>query len=374
MASSFVFFLAPTKGVLPWPSQTSFIRKIATRVGVLEGRTTRRRCESPFEQISGVLNRCPSEMEQPNKWLSSLIGGVSRRHFSASTNYRKRLRNPFWRRNGFYLWQRKRLKHMHLRQRKNRHIWPRYKDANEKQTYRKDQDATTTTGLIWKFSKHNLMLSMKRLSLYGRLIRGLHVQDALDWLASIPVVRVNPIFNLVSHARNECVSNFGADPSRLYLHGVEANKKPPVKYMKMFKPQAMGDSGVSFTCSWRNTLIIRLRERPLGELFHKLYILKEVPRSLSVDMRLSLHEHRVSKNAIRLWYPYLSAYTRHRHRKELKRLDASRQFDYHAERRQWIERYESTLLRRENELRTSRGLKPKDHLDVSEQLSYDSSS
>eukprot|EP00922_Rhytidocystis_sp_ex-Travisia-forbesii_P054719 GHVS01081077.1.p1 GENE.GHVS01081077.1~~GHVS01081077.1.p1 ORF type:complete len:401 (+),score=65.21 GHVS01081077.1:416-1618(+) len=280
------------------------------------------------------------------------------RHFSVSRNYNKKMGKPFWRRKGYYPWRIQIITRMNMLRRRNKHIWPRRADERE-DPVTKDK----ASGSLWKYSKTDLLLSMKRIALYGRLLKGLHVQDALDWLAAIPVVRLNPIFNLISYARNDCIVNFGADPCRLYIHSVEANRKPAQKYVRFFRVYNVGDVGYSMISSWRNTCIVRLRELPINEYYHKLYILKEVPRSMAADMRVCLHEKRVGPSAYREWYPYLNSYTRFNHKRRLKWLDRTRQFDYFASRKEWIQKYTSTLLRRQTEIRASRGLEAKPTLD-----------
>jgi len=79
---------------------------------------------------------------------------------------------------------------------------------------------------------------------------------------------------------------------------------------------------------------------------------------MACDMRLALHEHRVSQDMIKDWAPYLTAHSRFFHRKELKWLDSTRQFDYYEARREWIQRYQANLLRASSEAREARGLPP----------------
>lgn len=77
---------------------------------------------------------------------------------------------------------------------------------------------------------------------------------------------------------------------------------------------------VSFLKSYRYSVAVRLRELPLHEYFHRLFILKQVPRSLGHDMRLALHQQQLPQEAARDWLPYLDAPTRSQH----KRVGSSR--------------------------------------------------
>ena len=56
---------------------------------------------------------------------------------------------------------------------------------------------------------------------------------------------------------------------------------------------------------------------------------------MAQDMRLALAQNQVSSQMQKEWAPYLSATTRFRHRKELKWLDSTRQFDYYKAGSRW---------------------------------------
>lgn len=43
---------------------------------------------------------------------------------------------------------------------------------------------------------------------------------------------------------------------------------------------------------------------PMNEYFHKVYIMKEVPRSVTLDMRMALRDGRAPRSYEREWAPY----------------------------------------------------------------------
>eukprot|EP00386_Alphamonas_edax_P001752 GDKI01005252.1.p1 GENE.GDKI01005252.1~~GDKI01005252.1.p1 ORF type:complete len:315 (-),score=60.11 GDKI01005252.1:333-1277(-) len=255
-------------------------------------------------------------------------------------------RSWYWRKTGWWEWRRRIMhaknKSLHAR----RHIWPRYEDPLE-------DPPKKGGGHVWKFKKTGIKFSARRIVDWARLTKGLHLQDAIDWLAAIPVNRLQPIFELLKYAQKQIMNDFQGDPGRLYVQGIEYNYGQPLKYLRY---HARGHFGL--VRSWRNTIILRVRELPLNEYYHRLYVMAKCPRSLPMDMRVALHEKRVGPEAIREWWPYLTASTRFKHRKNLKWLDCTRQFDYYSTRRDWITRYQANLLRRTNEMRQSRGLAP----------------
>merc|ERR1719450_929601 len=104
--------------------------------------------------------------------------------------------------------------------------------------------------------------------------------------------------------------------------------------------------------------MIRVRQMPIEEFFHRVFIYNKVPRSVAADMRLALQQGRVSPQMMKDWAPYLCAHSRFWHRKDLKWLDSTRQFDYYEARREWIRRYKANLLRGSAEAREARGLTP----------------
>eukprot|EP00928_Gymnodinium_smaydae_P053418 TRINITY_DN37408_c0_g1_i1.p1 TRINITY_DN37408_c0_g1~~TRINITY_DN37408_c0_g1_i1.p1 ORF type:complete len:370 (-),score=46.60 TRINITY_DN37408_c0_g1_i1:33-1079(-) len=230
--------------------------------------------------------------------------------------------------------------------RKKRHIWPRGpSDAEEAPIFRgKDE------GVI-QFREKQIVLGLKRLTTFAKLIRGRHLQDAIDWIESLARMQTKPILKLLRHALKECSERHGKDPARLYVY----NAHPLMgTYVKSIKRHIQGRYGV--VKSPRHSFEVQVREMPLEEFFHRLYIRGKVPRSLAADMRLALHERRVSGQMVKEWSPYLCANSRFFHRKELKWLDSTRQFHYYEARREWIDRYRAQLLRSSTEAREARGL------------------
>lgn len=62
-------------------------------------------------------------------------------------------------------------------------------------------------------------------------------------------------------------------------------------------------------------MALRLRELPLHELFHRTFILKQPPRSLTHDMRLAIRQQQLPPEVIRDWIPYLDAPLRYSHKR-----------------------------------------------------------
>uniref|UniRef100_A0A0K6S9U9 Uncharacterized protein n=1 Tax=Chromera velia CCMP2878 TaxID=1169474 RepID=A0A0K6S9U9_9ALVE len=246
---------------------------------------------------------------------------------------RPRRRPLFYTRKNWFEWRRKAVARMNRVKHAQRHIWPRNEDPSEK-------SPSKGKGKVLVFRVKRLKLSLRRLRMYGRLIKGLHLQDAVDWISSIPVYRLQPIFQMLLRAQQKAMEIHHADPQRLYVENVCAEYGTPIKFLRMHKFPRIG-----ILRSWLNALKVELRELPMEEYFHRLYVMGKVPRSLSADMRVSLAEKRVGPQMAREWYPYLSAFTRNDHRMGLKWLDQTRQFDYYKTRKEWIEKYKANLVR-----------------------------
>lgn len=174
-------------------------------------------------------------------------------------------------------------------------------------------------GKMWEERKANIPLGKKRLLLYCQVIKGEQITDAIDWLSSLCLHRVNYLLNLLMKTRQKIFEE-GGDISRVYVQSYLLNIQGRVK-----RPQFRLKS-VSFIKTWKFAVILRFRELPMEEYFHRLFILKKVPRSLTTDMRLAITEHRVSPSTVRDWYPYLDAKTRFWHRQVTSKplLDDSR--------------------------------------------------
>lgn len=203
------------------------------------------------------------------------------------------------------------------------------------------------------FRDKELRLGMKRLLEYARMIKGKQIQDALDWVESMAQMKSESIRKLLRRVMQECIEKHNMDPARVYVFDAQPQRGYVVKSIRM---HSMAKFGVNK--SPRHMFMVRVREMPLEEYFHRLYIFNKVPRSLAGDMRLALHEGRVNPQIAKEWAPYLCAESRFRHRKELKWLDKTRQFDYYKAREEWIQRYKANLMRGSTEAREARGLPP----------------
>lgn len=256
---------------------------------------------------------------------------------------------------GFYFprknWFPWRVRLVHQRQaalRRKRHIWPRRKDGTEAAIFGEKEDGSH---LI--FRDKELRLSLRRLTDIARLMRGRHLQDAIDWIESLSQMKSQVIVKFLRKSLKEATEKHRRDPARLYVYDAQPQFG---SYIKSIRKMRFGNYGI--VKSPRHKFEIRVREMPLEEYFHRIYIYGKVPRSLASDMRLALHERRVSQQMVKEWSPYLSSHSRLFHRKELKWLDSTRQFDYYQERREWIHRYRANLLRASSEAREARGLPP----------------
>lgn len=188
------------------------------------------------------------------------------------------------------------------------------------------------------------------------MLKNLHLQDAIDWIAAIPVNRLQKIFELLTDAQKDVIA-MGADPSRIYIKALFPEYKRGIKHMVFHKGESQWGFGIM--TAHRHTVVLVLEQLNPGEFFHKLHIMKKVPRSLSNDMRVALHERRVGPEAVREWWPYLSAHTRYYHHHDMKRLDGDREFNYYEERANFLRKYTANVRRRKNEMLGARSLEGK---------------
>ncbi|PFH37897.1 hypothetical protein BESB_002380 [Besnoitia besnoiti] len=203
-------------------------------------------------------------------------------------------------------------------------------------------------GRVWEEKKMNIPLGKKKLLLYCNIIKGLQITDAIDWLSSLCLHRVNYLLNLLNATRKK-IHEQGGDISRVYVDSYMLNIQGKIK-----RPQFRLRS-VNLIKTWKFAVILRFREYPMDEYFHKLFILKHTPRSLTTDMRLALSTQRVNPQAVRDWFPFLDSKTRFWHRKRLKWLDRTRQFDYCLARRVFKSKYEANCRRRRVQVLQARG-------------------
>ncbi|CDI78201.1 hypothetical protein, conserved [Eimeria acervulina] len=164
-------------------------------------------------------------------------------------------------------------------------------------------------GRVWVAKRRHVPLGRKRLLLLLRLIKGLHLTDALDWLQALALHRANALLNLLTKEQLR-MRDQGADISRVFIDSYIIGPAGHVKTLRVGH-----NYRVSFLKSYRYYVAIRLRELPLHEYFHRLFILKQVPRSMGHDMRLALRQQQLPQEAARDWLPYLDAHTRAQHKR-----------------------------------------------------------
>jgi len=232
--------------------------------------------------------------------------------------------------------------------RKKRHIWPRRHDPDEAPIFGQKEDGTQLA-----FRERDVRLGMKRLLDFCRIIRGRQLQDGIDWVESLARMKSGVVLKLMNQAKEECIEKYKMDPARVYIFDAQPQRGP---FVRQLKKHARANFGI--VRSPRNILMIRVRQLPLEEYFHRMYINNKVPRSVASDMRLALHQNRVNPQMQKEWGPYVCANSRFWHRKQLKWLDSTRQFDYYQARHEWIQRYRANLVRGSVEAREARGLPP----------------
>lgn len=257
-------------------------------------------------------------------------------------------RGFYWPRNNWFPWRQRLVHQRQAALRKKRHIWPRKYDQNEAPIFGGTED-----GEVLAFREKEVRLGLKRMLEYAKIIRGKQIQDALDWVNTMNRMKSEPVLKLLRKALQECIEKHSWDPARIYVFDAQPQRGYTVKSIRMHSRAHFGVNK-----SPRHMFMVRVREMPLEEYFHRIYIFGKVPRSLACDMRMALHEGQVNPQTAKEWAPYLCANSRIRHRRELKWLDCNRQFDYYKARHEWIQRYKANLLRGSTEAREARGLPP----------------
>lgn len=258
------------------------------------------------------------------------------------------VRGYYMPRAGWFPW---RARIVHKRQadlRRKRHVWPRRRDENEEPIFGGTED-----GQVLAFREKEVRMGLKRMLDYCRLIRGRQIQDAIDWIECMGRLNTAVIMKVLRNAMQECIEKYKMDVSRVYIFDAQPQRS---YYVKSIRLHSRGRYGIQN--SPRHMFMIRVREMPLEEYFHKVFVFNKVPRSLAADMRLALHERRVNPQVAKEWGAYLCSASRFHHRHQLKWLEITRQFDYYDVRRAWINRYQNNLLRTSAEAREARGLPP----------------
>lgn len=256
---------------------------------------------------------------------------------------------------GFYFprkhWFPWRVRIIHKRQatiRKYRHAWPRRQDPSEAPIFGVKEDGTQLA-----FRDRDIRIGMKRLLEYAKLLRHRQMPDAIDQVESIARMKSEVILKLLRRAMKECEEHHRWDIARTYIFDAQPQRG---SFVKSLRKHSRGNFGV--VKSPRHMFMVRVRQMPLEEFFHRMYVYNKVPRSMAADMRLALHQNLVSPQMIKQWAPYLQSNSRYFHRREMKWLDRTRQFDYYQVRREWIQKYKANLLRASTEAREARGLSP----------------
>lgn len=271
--------------------------------------------------------------------------GTAKAFFSGLSNKTRGIKNPYYRKKGLWEWRRRLIHRLNRNSYRRKFIAPKTPRSDELPIKSKD------AGHVWEFKVEELPISLKRLKLYSKLLTNLHLQDAIDWLTAFPNVKTNRILNSMSESQKKIYEEFGGDPSRLYVDNIVINYKRPFKQLKH---HALGNLGIM--CTWRNSLVYRVREMPLNEFYHKVFILGKVPRSMSAELRNAVYDRRVDAQAAAKWFPYLTAHSRFLFRKDLRYLNKIGQFDYYKHRSNWINEYKDNLNRRLKLLKSRRGL------------------
>ncbi|CAJ1411257.1 unnamed protein product [Effrenium voratum] len=275
--------------------------------------------------------------------MLSLLRAPTKARAAAATQ----TRDFYFPRKHWFPWRVRLVRQRQAALRAKRHIWPRRQDPEEAPIFGDKE------GDVLSFREEEVRISVKKLEHYAKIMKHKQIQDAYDWVDSLSRMKSEVILKLLEKAMEECRDRRGWDLGRTYVVDPQPGRG---HYVKSLRKHSRGRYGIMKAP--RNNFIIRVRQMPLEEWFHRIFIYNKVPRSLSGDMRLALHQKRVSPQMQKEWSPYLHANSRLFHRKELKWLDSTRQFDYYQVRREWIEKYKANLLRSSTEAREARGLPP----------------
>ena len=250
------------------------------------------------------------------------------------------MRSVYFARARWFPWRQK-IAHRWQRQAaKDRHILPREINPKETPIMTSARNDVSRKSSLYHFQAKEVPMSLRRLQEYVRLLKRRNLQDAIDWVACLTRPSARPILNMLQKAKRDLVDKRGLDLGRLYVDHSHSDRG---EYIKIVRRMRVGH--YSLFKSPRHHFRIYIREIPLEEYFHRMYILGKVPQCVSFDMRQAIREKRVSPEVERLWRPYLTSASRYLHRKEIRRLHSIGQFDYYAERRKWISEYQSNIAR-----------------------------
>jgi len=279
---------------------------------------------------------------------SSLLGRID------AVSRPKGSRGFYFPRDRWFPWRQKKSAGRRAALERKRHIWPRYFDADEDPIVFKDDKI-----VAHKFQKDCIPLSIKRMQDYTRLLKGRQLQDGIDWLACLARPSSQPLRDILDQAMKECTEVHAWDPARIWIYRMSTASGFYMRRVKFHTKRDSTAKGPSLERNPRHKFMLWVREMPLPEFFHRMYIFNKVPRSIRLDMRCALVQKKVPQEMEKVWAPYLNSRSRFKHRYALKWRDCTRDFDYYTERRKWIDEYEYNRAREENEARAARGLPPK---------------
>ena len=246
-----------------------------------------------------------------------------------------------WRQKMAHRWQRQAMK--------DRHILPRSISAKEAPVMTSARNDVGRKGSLFHYQVKEVPMSLKRLHEYVRLLKNRNLEDAIDWVACLTRPSARPILHMLRSAKYDLVEKKGLDLGRLYVDHSHSDRG---EYVKIVRRARVGQ--YALFKSPRHHFRIYIRELPMEEYFHRMYILGKVPQCVAFDMRQAVRESRVVPEMARTWSPYLSSDSRYRHRAELRRRHAIGQFDYYAERKAWITEYRANFQRLRDSQKNSR--------------------
>lgn len=237
-----------------------------------------------------------------------------------------------WRQKIAHRWQRQAMK--------DRHVIPREINRSESPILTSARGDLSKKGAMYHYQIKEVPMSLRRLHEYVRLLKSRNLQDAIDWVACLTRPSARPILNMLHQAKKELCDKRGLDLGRLYIDHSHSDRG---EYVKIVRRMRQGH--YSMFRSPRHHFRVYVREMPMEEYFHRLYILGKVPQCVSFDMRQAIRDRRVAPEIERKWEPYLTSASRYRHRKEIRRLHGRGEFHYYAERRKWMEEYRNNQYR-----------------------------
>lgn len=252
--------------------------------------------------------------------------------------FQMQTRGVYFARARWFPWRQK-IAHKWQRQAsRDRHLLPRQIDPNHAPIKTSAYGENIGTDALYHYRIKEVPLSLRRLHEYVRLLKNRNLQDAIDWVACLTRPSARPILNMLQKAKHDLVEKKGLDLGRIYVDRSHSDRG---EYVKIVRRMRVGH--YSMFRSPRHHFQIYIREMPMEEYFHRMYILGKVPQCVSFDMRQAIREHRVPPETARSWAPYLTSNSRFRHRKELRRLHANGEFEYYKERKKWIREYMMNL-------------------------------